>query len=222
MLISRSKWLSLTSSGGGGRCNGEHSAARNMIDKPERSRRLQSEIMASECQPRHSPAGRWPTRMMGKHATHLIEYYHQNEEAEMQQPVRDEISYSHARDKSDANLLTPSRNFTTHKIRTTNQIDLHIDRLQRSGAGGYKCIFDKREQTVATQTALGLNCPLPQTGNRPKIQPGKGEQQIFLLSTDQTLNPFSYLAYGISNNFFVFILPRRGIARRSGPRPCCG
>lgn len=82
-----------------------------------------------------------------------------------------------------------------------HQVDLYIDRLQRaassSASGGsskqeqlsYKCIFDKKEQTVATSTQFGLSCPLPKVMHRPKIQPGKGMSHPFLISLSPTSRP---------------------------------
>lgn len=56
------------------------------------------------------------------------------------------------------------------------QVDLYIDRLPRLPKDhSYKCIFDRREQTVATPTAFGLSCLLPKVMHRTQIQPGRGK-----------------------------------------------
>lgn len=63
----------------------------------------------------------------------------------------------------------------TH-VASPSQIDLYIDRLPRLPKDhSYRCIFDRKEQTIATQTAFGLACQLPKVMLRPKIQPGRGE-----------------------------------------------
>lgn len=63
---------------------------------------------------------------------------------------------------------------------TTTQVDLFVDRLPRLPAGhNYKCVFNRSEQTSATQTATGLTCPLPKLMDRARhiqIEPGRGKR----------------------------------------------
>lgn len=83
--------------------------------------------------------------------------------------------------------LLRNRKKTTTSL-APKQIDLYIDRLPRLAQGhSYKCVFNRSEQTSATQTANGLSCPLPKLMDRHKfiqIEPGKGEsgQHLLLLS----------------------------------------
>lgn len=59
------------------------------------------------------------------------------------------------------------------------QLDLYIDRLPKlPREHQYKCIFNRSEQTTASQTAFGLSCPLPKLMDRQRhiqIEPGRGK-----------------------------------------------
>lgn len=102
------------------------------------------------------------------------------------------------RDETSKFPLTSLHLHVCLEIFTIIQVNLYIDKLPQSSSGGagagnssstdaYKCVFDKKEQTVANRTAFGLSCPLPSVMNRPKIQPGKGIYPILL--HDLSFNP---------------------------------
>ena len=70
------------------------------------------------------------------------------------------------------------------RARPNKQVDLHIDRLPRlPKEHSYKCVFNRSEQTTATSTPFGLNCPLPKLMDRQRhiqIELGRGKSSVCL------------------------------------------
>lgn len=72
-----------------------------------------------------------------------------------------------------------------------DQVELKIDRLPPlPKEHSYKCIYDKKDQTTATNLSFGLSCPLLKVIHRPKIQSGKGKV-YFLTNIHWLKNSFN-------------------------------